>query len=220
MGKVCRPFYLFNDYLPPSKPAVEDVQWKILGYYDDMLVGENLFENMEGALDFEKLWHAQRSQSEELCGSYSIQTVFGFRDDDDTKQRDAIFWKDSETADYPFLFFSMLQIDKDICSKESLKRAAALEDSVENTDVKAITYFSIDYSDIILVLKCKKYEDGAKIIEDIHLGKAGLRVSYGYSFASINMKMINKGKCRKELGIARNIQIYIIALELELADVV
>ena len=55
MGKVCRPFYLFNDYLPPSKPAVEDVQWKILGYYDDMLVGENLFENMEGALDFEKL---------------------------------------------------------------------------------------------------------------------------------------------------------------------
>ncbi|MBQ6587241.1 MAG: hypothetical protein IJI01_01020 [Butyrivibrio sp.] len=220
MGKVCRPFYLFNDYLPPSKPAVEDVQWKILGYYDDMLVGENLFENMEGALDFEKLWHAQRSQSEELCGSYSIQTVFGFRDDDDTKQRDAIFWKDSETADYPFLFFSMLQIDKDICSKESLKKAAALEDSVENTDVKAITYFSIDYSDIILVLKCKKYEDGAKIIEDIHLGKAGLRVSYGYSFASINMKMINKGKCRKELGIARNIQIYIIALELELADVV
>jgi hypothetical protein len=219
MKNVCRPFYLFNDYLPPSKAPDANTRWKILGYYDDLQVGENLFGGNDNNIDFEKLWEANLQKNESLCGSYSLQTIYGFRDKDDDE-----FWDSKNTDDYPFLFFSMLQVGKSECDIKALEKAAELEKALNGNDIKSVTYYSVDYSDIIVVLLCKNYDDGARLIEELHLGKnepfkdIKLNISYGYSFVAINMTLVNNPETLKNIkGNVKNVQIYIIAKELEKA---
>lgn len=214
MSNICRPFYLYNDFLPPSKKM--EAEWKIFGYYDDLSVG-NPITLPDKAMDFEALWNIHMDQNEQLCGSYSKQIVFGFRN-----KKDDIFWEDA--GKYPFLFFSMLQISRD--KTLEFTNAEFLEKfEKENTqnDYKVITYTAVDYSDIIVVLLCKNYKVGETIIEDLHLIKdrkllsgPTWDISYGYSFGAVNRDLIKSDKdLEKFEGNVSDVQIYVIGKKLD-----
>ncbi len=43
MQNICRPFVLYNDFLPPGSEIHETWDYLAFGYYDGLSVGENLF---------------------------------------------------------------------------------------------------------------------------------------------------------------------------------
>lgn len=169
MKSICRPFILYTDFLPPSHTAHKNWQYMSWGYFDGISVEKNLFE--DGKYDFNKLWEFSGKQKEQFDGSFSQQIVFGFRSEEDTAMIDKKFWNERlDTEEYPFVFLCLLQSDqKGETLKDSWEKRLELETklSVENQQ-KAITYLTLDHSDLLLVLRCKSYNKGAETIDSFH----------------------------------------------------
>lgn len=226
MSSICRPFYLHNDFLPPSKDVDSNTGWKIFGYYDDFFCSEAIEIADVNNKKLDQLWRLQIEENGNLCGRYSYQTIFGFSDD---SEKDDEFWKEKKNEEYPFVIFSMLQFTDTIsegCKLQPLRKK--LEQNHSSDEIKVITYLSVDYSDVIIAIKCKEYYKGCDVIEKIHLygfpgvadednnnlTNGNIAVSYGYSFAAIKMGFLQKGKSKTINGEVEDVQIYLIGKSL------
>lgn len=55
------------------------------------------------------MWLYLESEKLHLDGSYTEQTIFGFRTEEDSCEEDMQFWKNIESDKYPFLFLILIQ---------------------------------------------------------------------------------------------------------------
>lgn len=196
MYNICRPIILHNDFLPPVREEHKDWGYLSFGYNDGVSIGENLFEN--GKCDFSALWKYYVGHGQSLDGSCSSQILWGLRCETEEGEeiKDCDFWKTWDKSEkYPFLFITLLQVSKSMKDMnlewENRKR---LEIQLTVPSVrKAITYLTFDNSDLILILQCRNYEDGAKIINQFHYDSSNMELiekdgnlSYSFTVASIN----------------------------------
>lgn len=183
MKNICRPFILYTDFLPPSYEPHKDWQYMAWGYFDGIRVEKDLFE--DGGCDFNKLWEFSGRQKERLDGSFSQQIVFGFRSEEDAEEAEKSFWDEEKVRrqEYPFIFLCLLQSNqKGVQLKDSWKKRRELEQRLSiGKQQKAITYLTLDHSDLLLVLRCKSYNTGAKTIDSFHRKEGGQNSQDGIS---------------------------------------
>lgn len=201
MHNVCRPFVLYNDFLPPGREIHSEWDYFAFGYYDGISVGDNLFT--EGDCSLELLWQYEKEKLKRLEGKYSERIVFGFRSEEkeseDVSVKDEEFWRlaKEKGTEYPFIFVTLLQMKTDI-EKLNLKNRQKLEKMLTNPSRIAISYLTLDNSDIILVLLCKCYEDGTHLLDCFHrqeaqspLTECGLALTYSFTIAGIHRESLN-----------------------------
>lgn len=75
MHNVCRPFVLYNDFLPPGREIHSEWDYFAFGYYDGISVGDNLFT--EGDCSLELLWQYEKEKLKRLEGKYSEKLFSG-----------------------------------------------------------------------------------------------------------------------------------------------
>lgn len=197
MRNICRPFTLYSDFLPPAKTSRE---WQYLayGYFDGVNIGDNLFE--DGKWNFEKMWRYSEAEKPHLDGSYTERTIFGFRTEEEGCREDMQFWKGVESEKYPFLFLILIQNE---ISGENLTELCNsrryLEESLSaNKGVSAISYLTLDSSDLLLVLACEEYCAGTKLIDSFHTGdgssllcQSGWNLYYSYTIPAVRKSFLN-----------------------------
>lgn len=220
MKNVCRPFVLYNDFLPPVPDVHQQWQFLSFGYNDGITVGDNLLEKNDGCFDFQAMWKYQVQYVEQMGNGCSSHIIWGVRSESEEKEeggvRDADFWREwGEKPDYPFLFVSLLQG----CNKISRGEREELEKRLtEKGSHEVITYLTFDNSDFILVLKCKEYARGAKIINQFHYGTGNLFPGvqegwpvYSFTIASINRMFLEEEQMLESVkGVIRHAYIYVI----------
>lgn len=202
-NRICRPIMLYNDFLPPEKKLHSSWQYLAFGYFDGISIGDNLFKDNSNS--FEKIWKWDVQQTKELKEKYSVQMIYGFRDENDSYEE--LFWEEAkkEETEYPFLFIILLQgqIQE---NKQFSEYRIELERNLNCVNKrKAITYSTLDNCNLVLVLLCKDYGDGAEVIDGFHralsrspLTKAGIILRYSFSIASIQKKYLNSNRVEEK----------------------
>lgn len=195
MKSICRPFTLYSDFLPPSNGSR---QWDYLsfGYYDGVDVGEELFGESEW--DLQKMWEPISKKKDELHGSYTEKIIFGFRTECDGENWEKEFWEKKE--EFPFMFLVLLQNQSK--GEELIKlweSRKEIEKQLCGEEVQVVSYLTLDNSDLLLVLGCKEYSKGARIIDGFHtegsiLNQYGWKLGYSYSISSIRKKFLNDSR--------------------------
>ena len=225
MYNICRAFTLYNDSALPGNTEANTGEYVSFGYYDGISVSQDLFEGANGQYTFSFLWDHCNNVSQKANGTYLSQIVYAFRTDKN-RAHEADFWKDDENgSEYPFLFFSFVQLSCKM-SADGLKNIAEFEKGLNrkycrkcNKECKIITYLTLDSSDLILVIRCKEYETGARIIDDFHSSKGEnlfekymkCNIGYCYTVASIKRAFLNcKEKIETLEGKIANVHIYMI----------
>lgn len=201
---ICRPFTLYNDFIPPVSENHDDWRYLSFGYHDGFERGENLF--VEGTYNPQHMWEYYLQQSEKLNGSYLSQILCGLREEEEGESiTDQEFWNpETMELEYPFVFLSLIQIDQDSSNqnfRDGWERRQAFENKInkESACYKAIVYMSFDSSDLILVVRSKSYQKGAKLIDQFHRKKDqnilktafGWQLKYGFTVASFNKNAID-----------------------------
>lgn len=198
---ICRRFVLHNDFIPPTDKAHS---WDYLsfGYYDGISVGENIFHG--NGCNLVDLWEDNINTVERLDELESMQLIYGFRTENEgDSNTDRHFWKDmGEDTAYPFVFFSMLQFEED--GRNHLKELFQRKQQVETrfaseSECKAILYLTLENSDLILVLRCRDYNKGAKIIDDIHRSEVFYqledkvwKIRYSFTVPAVDKRFLNR----------------------------
>lgn len=220
MKNICRPFVLYNDFLPPVPDVHQQWQFLSLGYNDGITVGDNLLEENDGCFDFQAMWKYQVQYVEQMGNGCSSHILWGVRSESKEKEeggmRDADFWREwDEKPDYPFLFVPLLQG----CNKVSRSEREEMEKRLtEKGSHEVITYLTFDNSDFILVLKCTEYAKGAKIINQFHYGVGNLFPSaqegcpvYSFTIASVNRRFLMEDQLLENvMGVIPHAYIYVI----------
>ena len=163
---VCRPILLHNEYVPAMIGARD---WKYLafGHHDGMTIEDAVC--MDTVDSLEKLFLMTAKYEGEQY-DYSTQFYFAFHNDE---EKERAFWN----IDIPFTFVCFLQCkNEDLlkCQKyleseeyiQEERKTLGLEGLVEGTQILA--YYSLDNSDIIMVLKCVNFEYGTQLINNLH----------------------------------------------------
>lgn len=230
MYNICRAFTLYNDFALPGNTEINPGEYLSFGYYDGISVSGNLFQDVDGKYTFSCLWDHCVKVSEQAKGTYLSQTVYAFRTDE-SREYEENFWLDDEDgSEYPFLFFSFVQLDRKSGSKKSdSKISNSLQGKEEfekrikrkysQMGCKVIAYLTLDSSDLILVIRCKEYETGARIIDDFHSSQEknlfekcmGRNIGYCYTVASIKRDFLNdQGKIEELTNKISSVHIYMI----------
>ncbi|EOT27077.1 hypothetical protein C805_01181 [Eubacterium sp. 14-2] len=199
MYNICRPFILHNDFLPPSREVHQDWDYLSYGYYDGISVGKNLFS--EGAIDLKRLWKYSVERSTLMTGKCQEQVIFGFRSDEDERWENS-FWDENVQKKYPFLFLSLLQFKNSEKTTEFCKECREFEKAMTNEEegYRAVTYLTLDNSDLILILLSRNYLSGAELVDSLHRGAGSIaeRISlfnwslcYSFTVASLYREILN-----------------------------
>ena len=142
MDKICRPMMLYNDFLPPEKNLHLDWQYLAFGYFDGISIGDNLFKEKSNSL--EQIWEWDVQQTKKLEEKYSVQTIYGFRNESDSYEE--LFWEEAKKDDteYPFLFITLLQ--GEIKEEKQIRECGAEVEKDLNciNKRKVITYSTLD----------------------------------------------------------------------------
>lgn len=228
MYNICRPFILYNDFLPQEK-KIHVWDYCSFGYYDGIDIGENLLNKEQDCSVHDKLatlWGYYVSRSEMLDGSFSEQIIFGLRtEQENDNKKEQNFWDEKEK--YPFLFFTLIQAEYEK-KVDISKKIRDIEIEFTNDSRKVITYFTFDTSDLLMVILCKKYDDGIVVIENLHdkeNSKLNMylewNLTYSFSVAAVNKKLINNNAKVAEIeGVVPNADIYLIEKELGAIDAI
>lgn len=219
---ICRPFTLYNDFIPPVSENHDDWRYLSFGYHDGFERGENIF--VEETYNPQHMWEYYLQQSEKLSGNYLSQILCGLREEEPEGESitDQEFWnKETMELEYPFVFLSLIQIDKDNNRnfRDGWEKRHAFEREIntENMLYKVIVYMSFDSSDLILVVRSKSYMQGAKFIDQFHgtedkniLKDAfGWKLKYGFTVASFNKYAIDSNSFMADEEISK-VVIYLI----------
>lgn len=173
-ANICRPFTLYNDFIPPVSEDHSDWRYISFGYYDGFGRGENLFG--DGRYNPQRMWEYYLEQSEGLNGSYLSQIFYGLREEEPDEEivTDKEFWdKDNIEKEYPFVFLSLIQVSENQNGGKEFRTGWGRRrefERVVNTgnEYKVIVYMSFDSSDMIMVVRSKSYISGAKLIDRLH----------------------------------------------------
>lgn len=157
---ICRAITLYSNFLPASK---QEPRWDYcaFGMIDGIGIGENLIESSEQDL-LTSIWHEQSTFCGKLSGEYTAQQIFVVRYGETEEER--AFWDQEE---YPFLLFCRMQC----CGNRNFlwENRHDLEKALNFYNrVIAMVYLTYDNSDMVIVLRSRKYEDGAGIINAFH----------------------------------------------------
>lgn len=220
---ICRPFTLYNDFIPPVSEDHSDWRYISFGYYDGFERGENLFA--EGKYNLQHMWEYYLKQSESLNGSYLSQILYGLREETPEEEiiTDNEFWdKDNIEKEYPFVFLSLIQISENEDGQKEFRsgweRRREFEKKVNTENkCKVIVYMSFDSSDMIMVVRSKNYMSGAKLIDKFHDKKDqnilqttfGWELKYSFTVASFNKSVIEE---KSFLDIDENISKVVVYL--------
>ena len=224
MHNTCRAFTLYNDSAVPGNTKGNLAEYVSFGYYDGISVSDNLFCEKDETDTFAFLWKNCVKESQRSNGTYLSQIIYAFRaDEEDTYEE--VFWQDEDDAERPFLFVSLVQLSRntDLRIVKSLEKRNEFEKELNkkysNTGCKVLTYLTLDSSDLILVIRSKEYDDGAKIIDSFHGTQSEncfsqciqRNVGYCYTVASIKRQFLNdEGKIGHLNGVISNVHIYMI----------
>lgn len=199
---ICRRFLLHNDFVPPAK-NIHERDYLAFGYIDGISVKQNIFEDVKW--DLHLIWKESVSAQKELLNLESRQVIYGFRSEDEQEENaEEAFWKDrGEKAEYPFVFFVMIQFEDADRKKlpELMRNRKEVEAKYSREGkVKGITYLTLEDSDLLLVLRSKNYDDGAKMINGIHCGTPFFtmqdthwNVKYSFTIPGVDKGYINGG---------------------------
>ncbi len=206
MYNTCRPFILYNDFLPPVNGETTEWQYLSFGSYDGISVGANVLE--DGRFDMAALWDYYVQQGKQMKGNFTFQILWGIRHESEERW-DAEFWQEDTVGEYPFLFISLIQFQEEK-DREGLQKKdrIALEKSLTiESKRKAITYLTIDSSDLILVLRCNSYQDGAEVISSLDFKKNNRekiadigKVSYSFTVASVSEGYLSDDRKIEQAG--------------------
>ena len=162
MYNICRAFTLYNDSALSGNTEANQGEYVSFGYYDGISVSRNLFEDVNGKYTFNFLWTYCDNMSDKADGTYLSQIVYAFRTDEN-EEYESDFWKNDDDSEYPFMFFSFVQLKNK--KPDSLEKLPQFERELNkiygSRRCKIITYLTLDSSDLILVIRCKEYETGA-----------------------------------------------------------
>lgn len=185
---VCRILYLESNHIPPMVSNINP-EYTGFRYYDGIRISKNIFS--DGENDLSKIWTHSAKEIIQMDGGYSSQTMYLFSDND--KKVDDEFWNYREL---PILFIMTLQLNVrtielgDVCV-ELTKRIRDYCVS-KKTDIKIISYLTLDENDIVLAVKCKNYKIGKEITESFHtrnnelfVKKNAITVKYSFTISSI-----------------------------------
>ncbi len=232
MRNICRPFIFYNNYwLSEKREGDNACDYLAFGYYDEVSVGSNLFQ--ETKCSIESLWEYEKERLQMLEGQYSEKIIFGFRsetdDSDCTYIRDDKLWEkaEGEKTKYPFIFVSVLHMktekpDMSLSNRVKIEKALTVEGRR-----LAITYLTLGDGDMILVLLCKCYKDGREILDSFHrkeeasfLGSCEWNFAYSFTVAGIQKESLNKNLQDVAADQIENIsQAYIYMMEKKLGSV-
>ena len=203
---VCRYFILHTDFIPPSKNVHDNWEYFAFGYYDGLTIGDNINKKND-SFDLRILWEKSLEiECNRQAGFCMNQVIYGFRtENQEIDICDEEFWYSDESKEqYPVIFFSMLQLEKD--NGLEIKKLFACKKEIEeqyskSDECKCILYFTLENSDIILILRCKEYDTGARMIDKMHHmgyfyqirenGKLW-KVKYSFTIPAIKRSFLNK----------------------------
>lgn len=196
MINICRPIILFNKQIPMREDKLE-CDYVVLGEYDGISVRDNIFSG-KTEVRFSDLWSNLVQETKELQGLYTKHILYAFRSENMDQEGipDTRFFAPSEL---PFFFFVMLQYKENGFNTEYWGKH--IEACIHRfySDVMAITYLTLDSTDIILLLKTKTYDIGRKIINDLHheenvykISDATLTLNYSFSIVGFSKKVLEE----------------------------
>lgn len=160
MESVCRAITFYNNYIPSVQ---HDVEWDYLafGTVDGIDVGKNFIEGKSEPL-MELIWEEQKRFTKTVGIEFIAQQTYIVYSGDVDKEKD--FW---EGADYPFFFFCRIQC----CGNtlQALTDKSVIEDRLAiDGKTKACIYLTYDNTDLFLILRAKRYDVGASVINYLH----------------------------------------------------
>lgn len=168
---ICRAITLYNNFMPAEKSA-HNWEYCAFGPVDGIHVGEVLKEK-----DIPHgIWREQCKLADGLERKYVAQQVYILKYD--SIQNEEKFWALGD--DFPFLFFMRIQCGE---NKELIwKNINRLENilCIDN-EIKGSVYLTLDNADLFIVLKSKKYEQGAGMIDSL--------------YSNNNLSFQNEGQC-------------------------
>lgn len=186
---ICRPILLHNEFMP-TKTGERKWDYRVFGYHDGMTIKESIEFNKSASL---KEIFELCVNNEEAMQPYFTQFLFCFHPDKDSEDR---FWK----CELPFTYLCLLQfVDSDVEayrnyleSEEYLKKELEIFKCQEE-QVSVAAYYSLDNSDLILIIKCEKSKTGAELINDLHhnAGKHPFKLRNSYSVLTIKSEDID-----------------------------
>lgn len=190
---ICRPIILHNEFLPAST-GERTWEYRAFGHYDGITVKTSIciekYENLKPLFDV-------CLQSEEESCMYFSQTLLGFHSKTEEEEQ---FWEKK----LPFLYIVLLQVSDtqiETCqeyleSREFLEKELSCrgrEDEITNTFIT--TYYSLDNSDLIVVIKCGYADTGAVLINSLHRtcgNGSPISILNSYSILAIYQEEIRK----------------------------
>lgn len=195
---ICRPILLHNEFVP-AICGQREWEFQVLGHHDGMTVGDII--HMETTDSFDGLFRLN-AKYEGQRSDFSTQFYWGFHYDE---KREKKFW------DYvtPFVFVSFLQftggsvatIQKYLESSNYLLNEKKMMQTADRTvDIQTLAYFTMDSSDIMLLIKCNCYEYGAKLINNLHYDKNDqntFKIRSSYSIVAMDRRYIDDVQRRK-----------------------
>ena len=218
---IGRELVLYNDYIPPvSNDTPIQALWKAFGYYDDIRIGENVFAQ---ETKIRNMWRKTEEHYGELEAKNTSQSIWIFRTEE-SQYKDEWFWeKAKEGTEFPFLFISLIQVDRGEKGLAGWNERDRFEEKIESRhpgQIHAITYMTMDHSDMVLVVIANRYEYGAQIAEDIRkkndspLEIMQWKSGYNYTVAAVNRVFLNDKFLTDTLdGIVPDTGIYLIEKE-------
>lgn len=219
---ICRPFTLYNDFIPPVSGDHSDWRYFSFGYYDGLKRGENLFK--DGKYSLLPMWEYYLEQSAGLDGSYLSQILYGLREEQEKEViTDAEFWdEENMEKEYPFVFLSLIQINEENGKKRfrsGWEKRRQFEEAVNiGNEYKAIAYMSFDSSDIIMVVRSRNYLAGARLIDKMHCKNGenilkttfGWELKYSFTVASFNKKSVEEHLLANKNELIPKVVVYLI----------
>ena len=181
---VCRPLHLYNEFLPAELKEGRNWEYQAFGHHDGISVGNCIF--LDDASDFQNLF--DYCVKYEMQESYFNQIVWGFHEN---SEREAAFWNDKE---YPFLYLVLLQVAAEKYNYQEIKKK--LEEMYckdDNKDVSVLFYYSIDNSDLIMMIRSKRADRGFEVVNNLHyMGKGMLGIFIVIGLIVILTMILNK----------------------------
>lgn len=166
MKNVCRTILLHDEFIP-AMAGKRNWKYQVLGHHDGMSVGNAA--HLDGGDLFEGIFRVN-AEYESRKADYSTQYFYGFHFDEGKEEQ---FWN----VETPFVFVAFLQFDgrnireyQRYLESEQYIQSEKREEGSENGGriIYTLAYFAMDSSDIILVIKCNRCEDGAAMINHLH----------------------------------------------------
>lgn len=190
MRLVCRPLLMYNEYVP-AIAGKRTWKYQVLGHHDGMDVLEAIY--MDIAELYQKLYNEYMQRDQDL--DYADQAYYGLHDDDG---REEAFW--DRKSIFTFVSFIQFRGKKISEYNKYLESEAHLEpkNDQKNDQVSIRAYYSLDYNDSILVVKCDRYETGMRFINNLHQGMSSqqpFEISNSYSVLAFEKGLILDTNC-------------------------